>query len=185
MKKLMCVALILCLGLSDTAMAAGGGGAGGGGGMGGGGAGSGAGPGGGGGGVGGAGGVSGGGWYGGYVGDTGGRQRTYRAYHPNAYMADEGSCVGKVWNGREANSELKMFPPNDEVYWLVTPPQDPLRSCIVPETVPMAPCMHNGWCKISGTYEINYGAGGPMRMFRTPKIERLTDRRSRRSRSRR
>jgi hypothetical protein len=54
-------------------------------------------------------------------------------------MADEGSCVGKAWNGREANRELKMFPPNDEVYWLVTPPQDPLRSCLVPETVPWHP----------------------------------------------
>jgi hypothetical protein len=72
----------------------------------------------------------------------------------------DGSCVGKVWNGREAKPELKMFPPNDEVYWLVAPPQDPLRSCLVPETVPMAPCVRNGWCKISGTYEINYGAGG-------------------------
>jgi hypothetical protein len=64
-----------------------------------------------------------------------------------------------------------MFPPNDEVYWLVTPPQDPLHSCLVPDTVPVAPCVHIGWCKISGNYEINYGAGGPMRMFRTPKIE--------------
>lgn len=70
MKRLMCVALILCLALSDIAMAAGGGGAGGGGG------------GAAGGGVGAAGGVSGGGWYGGYVGDTGGRRRTYRANYP-------------------------------------------------------------------------------------------------------
>jgi hypothetical protein len=68
MKKLICVALILCLALSDIAMAAGGGGSGGVGA-----------------GVGGAGGVSGGGWYGGYVGDTGGRRRTYRAYYPYAY----------------------------------------------------------------------------------------------------
>jgi hypothetical protein len=105
--------------------------------------------------------------------------------HSSQCMADEGSCVGKVWNGREAKPELKMFPPNNEVYWLVTPPQDPLRSCLVPETVPMAPCMHDGWCKISGTYEMNYDAGGPMRMFRTPKIERLNGRRSRRSHSRR
>jgi hypothetical protein len=105
--------------------------------------------------------------------------------HSSQCMADEGSCVGKVWNGREAKPELKMFPPNDEVYWLVTPPQDPLRSWLVPETVPMAPCMHNGWCKISGTYEMNYDAGGPMRMFRTPKIERLNGRSSRRSHSHR
>ena len=100
-------------------------------------------------------------------------------------MADEGSCVGKVWNGREANPELKMFPPNDEVYWLVTPPQDPLSSCLVPETVPMAPCVHSGWCRISGTYEVNYGAGGPMRMFRSPKIERINGRGRHPSRSRR
>jgi len=96
-------------------------------------------------------------------------------------MADEGSCVGKVWSGPEANPELKMFPPSDKVYWLVTPPQDPLRSCLVPQPVPMAPCVHNGWCKISGTYEINYDAGGPMRLFRSPKIERLNTRSRRRS----
>jgi hypothetical protein len=76
MKKLVCVTLILCLGLSDFAMAAGGGG---------GAAGGGGGAVGGGGGVGGAGGVSGGGWYGGYAGDTGGRRRAYRAYYPYAY----------------------------------------------------------------------------------------------------
>ena len=63
MKKFMCVALILCLGLSDFAMARGGGGAGGGGAPG----------------VGGAADVSGGGWYGGYVGDTGGRRNPERA----------------------------------------------------------------------------------------------------------
>jgi len=76
MKKLVCVTLILCLGLSDFAMAAGGGG---------GAAGGGGGAVGGGGGVGGAGGVSGGGWYGGYVGHTGGPRRAYRAYYPYAY----------------------------------------------------------------------------------------------------
>jgi hypothetical protein len=96
--------------------------------------------------------------------------------HSSQCMADEGSCVGKVWNGREANPELKRFPPNDEVYWLVTPPQDPLRSCLIPETVPTAPCVHNGWCRISGTYEVNRDAGGPMRMFRSPKIERINGR---------
>ena len=93
-------------------------------------------------------------------------------------MADEGLCIGKVWSGRAANQELGEFPFNDEVYWLVTPPQDPLRSCLVPETVPMTPCVHNGWCRISGVYEVSYGAGGPMLLFRNPKIERL-DRRSR------
>jgi hypothetical protein len=98
-------------------------------------------------------------------------------------MADEGSCVGKVWSDREANPELKVFPPNNELYWLVTPPQDPLRSCLVPESVEIAPCVHNGWCKISGTYEISYAAGGPMRLFRSPKIERLNSRSRRRSHS--
>jgi len=88
-------------------------------------------------------------------------------------MADEGSCIGKVWSGRAGNQELRTFPLNDEVYWLVTPPQDPLRSCLVPETVTMAPCVHNGWCRISGTYEVSYGAGGPMLLFRSPRIERL------------
>jgi hypothetical protein len=29
--------------------------------------------------------------------------------HSSQCMADEGSCVGKVWNGREAKPELKMF----------------------------------------------------------------------------
>jgi hypothetical protein len=33
--------------------------------------------------------------------------------HSSQCMADEGSCVGKVWNGREAKPELKMFPPNE------------------------------------------------------------------------
>ena len=103
--------------------------------------------------------------------------------HCGQCMADEGFCVGKVWNGRKANAELKIFAPSDEVYWLVTPPQDPLRSCLVPETVPPTPCVHNGWCKISGTYEVNYGAGGPMRMYRNPKIERLNTRRGHRSHS--
>jgi hypothetical protein len=40
-------------------------------------------------------------------------------------MADEGSCVGKVWSDREENPILKLFPPNDQVYWLVTPPKVP------------------------------------------------------------
>jgi hypothetical protein len=76
MKKLVCVALILCLGLSDIAMArSGGGGAGGSGGAaGGGGAAAG-------GGSGAAGGVSGGGLYGVYMGHIGGRL-TYRTYYP-------------------------------------------------------------------------------------------------------
>jgi hypothetical protein len=106
---------------------------------------------------------------------------TYLSLYSSQCMADEGSCVGKVWSGRDANPELKMFPPSDEVYWLVTPPQDPLRSCLVPETVPMAPCAHNGWCKISGSYEVSHAAGGPMPMFRNPKIERLNGRTRRRS----
>ena len=33
----------------------------------------------------------------------------------------------------------------------------PLRNgkCLVPGTLPVAPGVHNGWCKISGTYEIS------------------------------
>jgi hypothetical protein len=84
MKKLVCVALILCLGLSDIAMARGAGGGAGGGGAAGGGGGAATGGGGGaaaGGGVGAAGGVSGGGLYGVYIGHVGGR-RTYRTYYP-------------------------------------------------------------------------------------------------------
>jgi len=81
-------------------------------------------------------------------------------------------------------TKTRKFPLNDEVYWLVTPLQDPLRSCLVPETVPMTPCVHNGWCKISGTYEVSYGAGGPMLLFRNPKIERLNGGTGRRSHSR-
>jgi hypothetical protein len=81
MKKLVCVALILCLGLSDIAMAHGGGGGGGGAGAGGGATGGGGGAAAGG--VGGSGGFGASGWHGGYVSNAG-RRRTYRTY-PYAY----------------------------------------------------------------------------------------------------